>query len=116
MVCLPNKIAKYANTREYIFKGSCTNGYSPIIKEIIAVPNDFVRMNQKGITVNGKFYNLKQQLLDSHGRFLQPKTMNQKIKGYLLIGYNSPNSWDSRYFGTVQSKNIKGVMRAIYTF
>ena len=115
MVCLPNKVAKYANARGYIFKGSCDNGYSPLIKEIIAVPNDFVKMNKNGVTVNGKFYNLKQQLLDSHGRFLEPKTINQKIQGYLLIGYNSPNSWDSRYFGTVQSKDIQGVMHAIYT-
>jgi conjugative transfer signal peptidase TraF len=115
-VCLPANLAKYGFDRGYISKGSCSNGYAPLIKEVIATPNDYVVMNQAGITVNKVFYDFKQQQFDSQNRALTPQNIDQKIAGFLLIGNNSKNSWDSRYFGVIDSSNINGRMQKIISF
>jgi conjugative transfer signal peptidase TraF len=112
-VCLPKNLAKYGFDRGYISKGSCSSGYAPLIKEVIATPNDYVVMNQAGITVNKVFYDFKQQQFDSQNRSLTPQNIDQKIAGFLLIGNNSKNSWDSRYFGVIDSSNINGRMQKI---
>jgi len=113
-VCLPTKIAKYAHSREYLANGSCSNGYVPIIKQILAVPNDKVIMNTNGIEVNGKYFNYKQEQADHLNRPLNPKNINKHIDGYLLIGTTSNNSWDSRYFGEVSRQDIIDVLKPIW--
>ncbi len=115
-ICLSDDLAQYAFDRGYISKGSCSNGYAPLIKEILAIPNDYVVINKKGIKVNNVFYNLKSQKLDNKNRILTPQTINQKIDGYLLVGTNSKDSWDSRYFGVIKSKDIKGSMQKVINF
>ena len=112
-ICLSDDLAQYAFERGYISKGSCSNGYAPLIKEILAIPNDYVVINKKGIKVNNVFYNLKSQKLDHQKRALNPQIMNRKINGYLLVGMNSKDSWDSRYFGIIESKDIKGRMQKV---
>lgn len=115
-VCLPDNLAQYAFDRGYISKGSCSNSYTPLIKKILAIPNDHVVINEKGIKVNNVFYNLKSQKLDHQKRALNSQNIDQKINGYLLVGMNSKDSWDSRYFGIIKSKDIKGSMQKIIDF
>lgn len=116
IVCLPTKLAHYAYTRGYIDQGSCDNGYTPLIKKIIAVPNDKVIMNAKGITVNGKYYDYKEQQVDHLDRYLKPKKISGDIHGYLLIGTGSKNSWDSRYFGVIKAKYLIAKVKGKYIF
>ncbi len=113
-VCLPTKIAKYAHSRGYLANGSCSNGYVPIIKQILAIPNDKVIMNTNGIEVNDKYFNYKQEQADHLNRPLNPKNINKNIDGYLLIGTNSNDSWDSRYFGEVSKQDIMNVLKPIW--
>jgi len=113
-VCLPTKIANYAHSRGYLAKGSCSNGYTPVIKQILAIPNDKVIMNTNGIQVNGKYFNYKQEQVDHLDRPLNPKIINNNIDGYLLIGTNSKDSWDSRYFGEVSKQDIMNVLKPIW--
>ena len=112
--CLPTKIAKYAHSRGYLIRGSCNNGYAPVIKQILAVPNDRVVMNTNGIQVNGKYFNYKQEQADHLNRPLNPKNINKNIDEYLLIGTNSKYSWDSRYFGEVSRQDIMNVVKPIW--
>jgi len=113
-VCLPTKIAKYAHSRGYLVKGSCGNGYAPVIKQILAIPKDRVVMNTSGIVVNGKYFNYKQGQVDHLARPLNPKKINNNIDGYLLIGTNSNDSWDSRYFGELSRQDIIDVLKPIW--
>ena len=112
--CLPTKIAKYAHYRGYLANGSCSNGYVPVIKQILAVPKDKVIMNAKGIQVNGKHFSYKEERVDHLDRPLNPKKINKNINGYLLIGTNSKDSWDSRYFGEVSRQDIMNVLKPIW--
>ena len=113
-VCLPTKIAKHAHSRGYLVKGSCGNGYAPVIKQILAIPKDRVVMNTSGIVVNGKYFNYKQEQVDHLSRPLNPKKINNNIDGYLLIGTNSNDSWDSRYFGELSRQDIIDVLKPIW--
>lgn len=112
--CLPTKIAKYAHSRGYLSNGSCSNGYVPVIKKILAIPHDYVVMNAGGITVNSKDFNYKEEQADHLDRPLNPKKINKNINGYLLIGTNSKNSWDSRYFGEVSRQDIMNVFKPVW--
>ena len=107
-VCLPNKIAKMAYIRGYLKTGSCPDGIEPLVKKIIAVPNDIVSIDSHGITVNGIFYAAPQHKTDSKGQDLIPFHLsNKKINGYVLYGANDPDkSWDSRYYGIVPKSSI----------
>jgi conjugative transfer signal peptidase TraF len=112
--CLPTKTAKYAYSRGYLSNGSCSNGYVPVIKEILAIPHDSVVMNTNGIKVNGKHYNYKEEQVDHLDRPLNPKEIDKNINGYILIGTNSKNSWDSRYFGEVSRQDIMHVLKQVW--
>ena len=108
-VCLPNNVAKMAYLRGYLKTGSCADGIEPLVKKIIAVPNDIVSVDSHGMTVNGMFYAAPQHKADSKGRVLVPFHLNnKKIDGYLLYGANDPDkSWDSRYYGIVPKSSIQ---------
>ena len=112
--CLPTTLAKYAHSRGYLANGSCSNGYVPVIKQILAIPHDRVVMDTNGIKVNGKHFNYKEEKVDHLGRQLNPQKINKNINGYILIGTNSNNSWDSRYFGEVSRQYIINVLKPIW--
>ena len=114
--CLPTKIARYGYSRGYLANGSCSNGYVPVIKQILAVPKDKVIMNTNGIQVNGKYFNYKQEQVDHLDRPLNHQKINKNINGYLLIGTNSNSSWDSRYFGEVSRQDIMNVLKPIWVW
>lgn len=112
-VCLPLNIAKRAFDRGYIGKGRCDSGYTPLVKKVIAIPQDTVSIYSNGMVVNNKFYSAPQSKVDSKGRVLRAKTIHDKaINGYLVYGSNNlKKSWDSRYFGVLPRANIMGVVR-----
>lgn len=75
------------------------------IKRVIGVPGDTISVQNNVVYINGKRY---------HEPFLKYRTsMNvppTKVPpGYLWVeGDNRPKSYDSRYFGLLPMKNVKG--------
>jgi conjugative transfer signal peptidase TraF len=53
--CPPDGAAlREARRRLYIGSGTCPGGYDPILKEVIAVAGDVVRLDAIGVAVNGR--------------------------------------------------------------
>jgi conjugative transfer signal peptidase TraF len=112
-VCLNTSTAQLAYQRGYIDKGTCPNGYEPLLKKVIGVPNDVASIYHNGMVVNDDFYPAPQSKTDTKGRILTAQNMkDQKLTGYLLYGNGDyVHSWDSRYFGQVPKSEILGVAR-----
>ena len=114
--CLPDNIVKFGRAKGYIHGSQCGNNSTPIAKEILAVPNDIVEVNSKGVTVNGTFYKLPQQVKDGYGNKVKTNISNSKINGYFMVGTNNKMSWDSRYYGDIPKHNIQGKLNEIFMF
>ncbi|OAI47777.1 hypothetical protein AYO45_05600 [Gammaproteobacteria bacterium SCGC AG-212-F23] len=106
--CLKDPYKTIGLKQLYIEKGSKCSGADPIVKKIIAIPGDNVRLTDKYIQVNNTILSFPTVTKDSVGRGLNsyPRGNYLHVKGYWLIGTNSPNSWDSRYWGSVEREQI----------
>nr|WP_023893564.1 conjugative transfer signal peptidase TraF [Francisella tularensis]AHB60782.1 Conjugal transfer signal peptidase TraF [Francisella tularensis subsp. novicida PA10-7858] len=115
-ICLPDNIANEGIQKGYIHNGSCSNGSIPLAKKVLALPGDYVVMNETGITVNGQFYDYPQQFFDGFGHKIIPKDINGKIDGFIVVGVGHKLSWDSRYYGEIPKNSIKGILMPIWTY
>jgi len=108
LFCLDKADKKVGLKRHYLTKSYQCDGVTPLIKEVIAVPGDNVTLNDDSIIVNTTQYLYKTRYRDNVGRTLKVYPRNHYLytKGYWLIGTNSSNSWDSRYWGPIANKQI----------
>ncbi len=91
----------------YIEKGQRCNGADPLIKSVIAVPGDQVVLNNGGFIINDESFLYPTERQDSAGKKLAAYPRGKYLsKGYWLIGTNSTQSWDSRYWGPVNKEQI----------
>lgn len=88
------------------------------ISRIIAVPGDTVDINEKGVQINGHL-ETETSLIDISGNtdlytdgMKFPITLGKNK--FFLLGDNREKSVDSRYYGPVDKKNIKG--KLIFVF
>ena len=121
LFCPPQRpIFDMAKARGYIRSGFCPGGYRPLMKKVLAVPDDIIRMTKQGMMVNEQILPQSQPLLcDSFGRLLvpvenQPQKLNQSE--WLLMSDSCAMSFDGRYFGVTNQKQIKSVLRPVLTW
>lgn len=115
-VCLSNSDKKFGLDRRYLDAGESCNGTLPVIKKIIAVPGDTVTLQNDFIRVNHIQYAYQTHHQDSQLRLLNayPRGIYTNTTGYWLIGTNSQNSWDSRYWGPVKKEQILMVLKPLW--
>ena len=56
---------------------------------------------------------------DSAGRPLAHVSLGERRVGedeIWLFGFNNARSWDARYFGSVPSENLRGVLKPVVTW
>ena len=104
-VCLPQEVLTLAIQHIHLHRGNCPSGVEPILKQVIGLPEDQIVITGDMIAVNGVMYPA-------------PNVINDKLpkvkRGYWLYGANDPLlSWDSRYFGSVKSESIQGVVKPL---
>lgn len=87
-----------------------------IVKRVIAAPCETVYVEAGGVYVNGtKIKNQFDFFTEDAGLANEPYTLGEDE--YFLMGDNRNHSYDSRVFGGVNVKNIKGVVLfRIYPF
>jgi len=114
--CLTKPYQSFGLQRLYIAKGVACNGADALIKEVIAIPGDSVVLQDNFIKVNNTVYLYKTHYRDSIGRklFVCPRGVYKNITGYWVIGVNDSRSWDSRYWGEIQKKQIIAKLRPIF--
>jgi conjugative transfer signal peptidase TraF len=119
--CPPkNELFDEALRRGYFSVGSCPGDYGYLLKKVLGIQGDTVSVDESGVYVNG-------ELLP----FSAPKTSdrsgnamwNWEVKNYrlkegelLLMTDVSPESFDSRYFGPILRKQVKDVVRPVFTW
>lgn len=113
-VCLSDEAARFGLERGYIHQGSCENGAEPVLKRVIAMSGDAVRLKDTALFVNDKFItSASVQHFDSHGRPLEFRNefeMKLSPQELFLFSDHDPRSWDSRYFGPVTRSQIISVV------
>lgn len=119
VVCLQSALAARGRARGYLAAGSCPNGTSPILKEVLATAGDRVELRSHGIAVNGRAIDRSpRRNVDSLGRSLELVPLGRSVvrDGEVwVLGVRRERSWDSRYFGPIPASSLVGVARPLFT-
>lgn len=116
--CIPRKAALEAYARGYLGYGSCSEHTAPVGKKIVAQIGDHVKIDESGISVNGKRLSYtRPSTHDGHGAALEYFAMDRMlVQNELLLASQAFNSFDSRYFGVVNNDSLRGVLTPVYLF
>ena len=116
-LCLPDSVGKLARERDYLPKSAQCNGVVPVIKKVVAIEGDEVFVSS-AVAVNGKSIADSQlRLADTNGY-----SLTKAASGVLganqawVMSVQVSNSFDSRYFGAVDTALIKHRLEPLWTF
>ncbi|MCL1603553.1 conjugative transfer signal peptidase TraF [Succinatimonas hippei] len=113
--CIPNLYADLAFERGYLTSGKCHNKIAPVGKYVAATTGDKVETTLDGIYINKKLIkNSQAQVKDAQGREMFRQNINRMLQANEILLLNEKeNSFDSRYFGIVDTKLLIGKLEAL---
>ena len=117
LTCITNNFYKkiFNNLGMQDVSGQCNNRLPYLIKRIVAIEGDSIRVIPNGILINGALYSNSKQFFQNRGVKLYPLPIGYfhmlTNDEYFLLG-QSLHSLDSRYFGIVKRKDI--FRKAVY--
>lgn len=122
-LCLPDPIRSFGRARGYHpskLAAGCEGGAAQTLKRLAALPGDRVEVTRWGLRVNSQLLpNTAPLPLDSVGRPLPNLIGYREVvppgRAWLYSDH-VPNSWDSRYYGSVPLSAIKTAMRPLWVF
>lgn len=96
---------------------TCPDGFSPLIKPVVAWSGDLVAVSPAGISVNGHLLKNSEPIeRDSKGQQLRPFATGEYHVGpkeLWVVSSFSPRSFDSRYFGPIPLKSVHSWLRPL---
>ncbi len=96
---------------------TCPDGFSPLIKPVVAWPGDLVSVSADGISVNGHLLKNSAPIEhDSKGQKLRLFTAGEyrvSPNELWVVSSFSPRSFDSRYFGPILLKSVHSWLRPL---
>jgi conjugative transfer signal peptidase TraF len=118
-VSLPSSpVIEMAKERGYLSIAYCSVDH--LLKRLAAVAGDHVTINSTGVSVNGvRLPNSSPLPSDADGRPLKAFLLKDYVLApgqVLLMSEYNPQSFDSRYFGPVESTAIESVVWPVLTF
>lgn len=118
-LCLPSgPLLRLALRRGYLGAGRCPGGAEPLLKPVVAIAGDLVRVTAAGIAVNGALLPnsaaLKQDRTGHPLRTVPPGTYRVGPGAVWLVSSYAARSFDSRYFGPVPVADIQGLAHPIW--
>lgn len=111
LICLDDKIHLTVMRKLGlpIVQNECTYESPYILKQVAAKPGDWVRVNESGVFINGKYQANSKPILTARGVQLQPLpfTYYHRLESdeYFMMGVTR-TSYDSRYFGVIKYKQF----------
>lgn len=121
MFCPPQlDIFDDAHRRGYIGAGYCPGGVGYLMKKVVGTTDDIVSVAGDGVRVNGRLLPFSIPLnADGRGRpmprFESDRYVLSEFQLLLMSDINS-KSFDARYFGPVQRKQVRDVIVPIMTW
>jgi conjugative transfer signal peptidase TraF len=113
-------VFELARERGYIGAGFCPGGYGYMMKRVLAVGRDVVKIDVDGVRVNGELLPLSVPAkMDKAGRPMPHYRTSGVVLGdaeVLLMSDVSATSFDGRYFGPVRRAQIPSVIVALITW
>lgn len=121
LFCPPNQQPFIeARERGYLDIGHCPGQFGYIMKKILAAKGDHVAVQADGVHVNGSLLPYSAPVpADSDGRAMphyRSTDYTLEANQLLLMTDVNPLSYDSRYFGPINTAQIRAVIRPIYTW
>lgn len=119
LVCLPEAAARLGRARRYLRSGSCPGAAEPVGKRVVAVAGDRVLVEVSGVRVNGRLLvDSRVRSVDSGGRPLDHLAGGSFLlgEGQLWLFSSHPLSWDSRYYGPVDERQVRGCLLLLWTW
>ncbi|MGL4208400.1 MAG: conjugative transfer signal peptidase TraF [Candidatus Adiutrix sp.] len=114
---LNNPFATHAKECGYLTSGSCPLGLKPLLKMLVGLEGDDLRLTDEGIKVNGVLMaNTIRPELDSYGREVPPSLLKEgpiATGQSLVISQNHEGSFDSRHFGVVPFSSLQKVKKVL---
>lgn len=108
LVQFPDWVALIASQRDYLFPNL------PAIKGVAALPEDIVCRLEEAITINGMPVAMAHRR-DSWGRKMPLWSGCRRLmKGEVFLLNDHPRSFDGRYFGVSELRDVIGVVRPVW--
>ncbi|AUH71147.1 conjugative transfer signal peptidase TraF [Legionella sainthelensi] len=109
---------RLARNRGYIDQGLNCGGYGYLMKKVVAVSGDILSVTNEGVFVNHMLIPYsKPKLQDGMNRALpQLQITNYSLQKDEVMTMTSQSEWsfDSRYYGLVHTRQIKGMLTPIW--
>lgn len=92
--------------------GFCPDGSMPLVKRIVGIAGDIVKITPEAVVINGSFKvpNSEFQAVSSTGQVLTmyscPKDGCVLKEGQLWVAGDFSHSYDSRYYGPINIKDL----------
>ena len=116
-ICPPSGPAvDLARERFYLPSGLCPAGTAPLIKTVVALAGQSIRISGQVIIDDVPLAASIVYAQDAEGRPMTPWSGGIVPEGELFLHSDSVGSYDSRYFGPLPAAGILGLAREILTF
>lgn len=116
-ICPPQTAAiREARERGYLRSGLCPGGVAPLIKTVVAVAGQYVKIGAE-VTIDGRAppsSALAER--DGKGRPLTPFPGGVVPHGHVFLHSLFVGSYDSRYFGPVPASGVLGLAQGVLTY
>jgi len=111
LACLEGETARFAMRRGYFsrrpYSLDCRAWIAPMLKRVLAVPGDTVRLEPGGLFVNGTQRRPPPPTRDRRGRSVQPRYGTHVLaEDTYWLASDVPCGYDSRYFGPVRRAQV----------
>lgn len=116
-ICPPSGPAvDLARERFYLPRGPCPAGTAPLIKTVVALAGQSIRVDGQVIIDDVPLAASTVHALDAEGRPMKPWMGGVVPVGEVFLHSDFVGSYDSRYFGPIPADGILGLAREILTF
>ena len=116
-ICLPRgQAARLGLERGYLVSGLCPSGTGPLIKTVVALPGQSIKIDGQ-LTIDGvPLANSSALKADAEGRTMPIHNGGVVTEGTVFLHSDFVGSYDSRYFGPIPAAGALGFAQGVLTY